>query len=92
MIQLGNVREINTVKQHLDQLKSEGLITQWELPYEQILTRLTAAIFFVSLADQDDESVWKEMEKYPMFSYRKNEEKQLSLLDWSMTFNKGFEL
>ncbi|NLR57693.1 hypothetical protein HGH93_06260 [Chitinophaga polysaccharea] len=92
MTRLGNVREINEIKQHLDHLKSEGLITQWELPYEQILTRLTAAVFFVSLPGKEDETVWKEMEKYPMFTYGRNEEKQLSALDWCMTFNKGFEL
>lgn len=93
MIQLGNVQEIKEIKAHLDQLKSAGLIANWELPYEQILTRLTAAVFFVSPAGENDGgSVWKELEKYPMFTYSRNEDKQLSALDWRLTFNKGFEL
>ncbi len=52
MAQIGNVPEINLVKEHLDKLKSAGFINEWELPYENLLTRLTAAIFFLTPADE----------------------------------------
>ena len=88
-----HVPEIIDVKLHLDDLKDKGLITEWELPYENILTRLTAAIFFLNPADEVKlPEIWKELEKHKMLHYRLNEEKKLSPLEWRVEFNKGFEL
>jgi hypothetical protein len=93
MVQVGNVKEINNIKSKLESLKKKGLVKQWELPYENILTRLTAAIFFVTAADkQSEEKIWEELGKEPMFTYRVNEEKKLSQLEWRVEFNKGFEI
>jgi hypothetical protein len=85
------VKDINTVKDHLDMLKSIGLIKAWELPYENLLTRLNAAIFFMAPSNESDshlETVWAELEKYPEFSYRLNAEKKLSSLPYRITFSK----
>jgi len=38
MTQIGNVSEIISVKKTLEELKNDGLIENWELPYEEILT------------------------------------------------------
>ena len=93
MTQIGNVPEINAVKRTLDELKSRGLVQSWELPYENILTRLTAAIFFLTPADVCDVSdIWRELEVHKMLQFRINEEKKLSDLEWRVEFNKGFEL
>jgi len=87
------VPEIYEVKKHLDELKDGGLLTEWQLPYENILTRLTAAIFFLTPTDENKlDEIWKELEKHPMLQYRLNEEKKLSDLEWRVEFNKGFEL
>jgi hypothetical protein len=93
MAQIGNVSEIKAVKKHLDELKEKNLVKEWELPYENILTRLTAAIFFLtpSQGSRLDE-IWKELEVHDMLQYRLNEEKKLSQLEWRVEFNKGFEL
>lgn len=62
MIQIGNVPEINEVKKRLEILKQKGLITNWELPYENLLTRRSAAIFFLSpSSDEYLESIWNEL-------------------------------
>jgi len=91
MSQLGNVPEIQTVKRKMEDLKGRGLIKAWEIPYEEVLTRLTAAIFFLTPAEgSDPEQIWKEFDSNEMLQYRMNEEKQLSQLDWRMEFNKGF--
>ena len=88
-----HVPEIIDVKLHLDDLKDKGLITEWELPYENILTRLTAAIYFLNPADESKlPEIWKELERHKMLHYRLNEEKKLSPLEWRVEFNKGFEL
>ncbi len=93
MVQIGNVPEIKAVKKHLDELKEKGLIANWELPYENILTRLTAAIFFLTPSDNSQlDEIWKELETHKMLQYRLNEDKKLSELDWRVEFNKGFEL
>jgi hypothetical protein len=93
MVQIGNVPEIRAVKVHLDDLYERGLVKEWELPYENLLTRLTAAIFFLTATDDSKlDEIWKELEKHKMLHYRLNEEKKLSQLEWRVEFNKGFEL
>lgn len=88
-----NVPEIQEVKKHLDTLKDKGLVKEWELPYENILTRLTAAIFFLTPTDDSKlDVIWKELDQHPRLTYRLNEEKKLSQLVWRVEFNKGFEL
>ncbi|MBT3878578.1 MAG: hypothetical protein HON76_11575 [Candidatus Scalindua sp.] len=88
-----NVPDIIKVKEHLDELKGKGLINEWELPYENLLTRLTAAVFFLETVDESKlEEIWKELDKHPRLAYRKNEEKKLSQLEWRVEFNKNFEL
>jgi len=87
------VPDIYNVKKHLDELKDSGMIKEWELPYENILTRLTAAIFFLTPTDESKlDEIWKELEVHQMLHYRLNEEKKLSPLEWRVEFNKGFEL
>lgn len=93
MTQIGNVPEIKAVKNHLNDLQVKGLIKEWEIPYENILTRLTAAIFFLTpTEDEKLEEIWKELGVHNMLQFRLNEEKKLSKLDWRIEFNKGFEL
>ncbi|MCP5046799.1 MAG: hypothetical protein GY940_06485 [bacterium] len=92
-----HVPEIIEVKDHLEKLKEEGLLKEWELPYENILTRLTAAIFFLTPADDSKmDEVWKRVEEADKvggrLAYRLNEEKKLSQMVWRIEFNKGFEL
>lgn len=93
MAQIGNVPEIKAVKKHLEDLKEKRLVEDWELPYENILTRLTAAIFFITPTDESNlEKIWEELEVHEMLHYRLNEERKLSRLEWRVEFNKGFKL
>lgn len=93
MTQIGNVKEIREVKDTLENLKQNGLITEWEIPYENILTRLTAAIFFLTpVKEANIDEIWKALEKFSMLQYRRNEEANMSSLEWRVEFNKGFEL
>ncbi len=91
--QAGNVPEIIKIKQLFNQLKQRGMVKEWELPYENLLTRLTAAIFFFTPVDDSKlEAIWRELGSYPRLTYRRNEEKRLSQLQWRVEFNQGFEL
>ncbi len=93
MSQIGNVPEIIAVKQHLDSLKENGLIREWEIPYENILTRLTAAIFFLTPTSESKlQEIWNELSRHKMLQFRLNEEKKLSELEWRVEFNMGFVL
>jgi hypothetical protein len=93
MVQIGNVPKINEVKKKLAAMQDTGKLKAWELPYENILTRLTAAIFFLTPAtDEDLPAIERELEEFPMFTWKKNEDRVLSQLDWQVEFNKGFEL
>lgn len=84
-----NVPEITEIKEKLEKLKSEKLIRNWELPYENILTRRSAAIFFVTPKSKDKAKVvWKELDAYENFSVRLNEEKKLSDLKYVITFSE----
>jgi DNA-binding MarR family transcriptional regulator len=93
MSTIGNVPEIKSVKKHLDELKERGLVKEWEIPYEHLLSRLSAAIFFLTPSDHSKlEEIWTELEGHKMLQYRINEEKKLSILEWRVEFNKGFSL
>lgn len=84
------VPAIIEVKTHLDELQKKGLIKAWELPYENLLTRLSAAIFFVEPVDGNTDAlgeVWNELSRYDNFSNRSNEEKKLSQLQYRITFS-----
>lgn len=89
MAQIGNIPEIKAVKNQFDGLKEQGLIKDWEIPYENLLTRLSAAIFFFTPStDTDLEKVWQELGSNIGLQYRINEEKKLSQLAWRVEFNK----
>ncbi len=93
MVRIGHVPEILEVKRHLDDLKKRQLLQEWELPYENLLTRLTAAIFFLTpVSSEKLPEIWEELEQHKMLHYRRNDEKKLSGLEWRVEFNKGFEL
>ena len=85
-----NVPEINEVKEILKQMKDQKFLLHWELPYENLLTRRTAAIFF--LTPSSDDGDLRELESrlgsIPNFSYRLNSEKKLSDLKYRLTFSE----
>ena len=81
--------KIAKAKEFLDILKTKNkLIAEWELPYENLLTRLDAAIFFCNPADNiDEEKLWQQLgTTFSGFEYRLNEEKKLSEMNYRLTF------
>lgn len=83
-----NVPEIDEVKNNLGELKKKGLIKDWELPYENLLTRRSAAIFFVNPVNEDSEpKIWEGLNQFDHFFYRENIEKDLSKMSFRVTFN-----
>lgn len=92
MAQIGNIPEIIEVKEQLDRLKNAGLVKVWELPYENLLTRRSAAIFFLTPADESKcDEIWKRLSNYENFSYRENTERKLSDLKYTITFSQEDE-
>ena len=84
-----HVPEIIQVKEHFEEMKSKGLIKSWELPYENLLTRRSAAIFFFTPNDNSNlETINQELMQYEHFTYRDNTEKKLSVLAFRVTFNE----
>lgn len=82
------VPEIIEIKKKLDRLKEEGLVTEWELPYENLLTRLTAGIFFLTPApDVPADRIWNAFSDDKDFSFRINTEQKLSKLMYRVTFS-----
>jgi len=87
MAQIGNIPEIIEVKKHLDSMKQTGLIKEWELPYENLLTRRSAAIFFLTPVSPDSrEAIWQQLNRYENFTQNENAEKLLSQLDYQIEF------
>jgi hypothetical protein len=84
------VKAINEVKEQLDVLKEKGLVREWVLPYENLLTRLSAAIFFLTPAKDDEQSlsaIADELGRNEHYSIRPNHEKKLSDLAYRITFS-----
>jgi hypothetical protein len=89
MVQIGNVPEIIEVKNMLTDLQGNGFVQEWELPYENLLTRRDAAIFFFSPTDVANlDQIWSALSTIPKFQYRENTERKLSNLAWRLEFNK----
>ena len=88
MAVIGKVSGIIAIKNMLENMKSSGQILEWELPYEQLLTRLTAAIFFVtpSTTTNIDEIV-NQLSSYQA-SYTKNMDKKLSFLQYKIQLKR----
>lgn len=85
MIQIGHVEEIVAVKSLLLQCQEEGLIGRWELPYEQLLTRLSAAIFFFELYEESYQNeVENKFRDYPGLTIEPNHQ-SMSSLQYRMT-------
>ena len=63
------------------------------MPYEHLVTRLTAAMFFVEPTTEDTANqIWQALETHPRFVVQQNDQKNLSELPWMVQFNEGFEL
>jgi len=89
MAQIGNVPEILAVKDCLSRLQQEGIIKCWELPYENLLTRLSAAIFFFTPAENNEVSkIAERLKPYGNFIFKDNDVKKLSELNIRMEWNK----
>ena len=87
MAEIGNIPEIAEVKQCLEQMKRDGLILQWELPYENLLTRRSAAVFFLTPVSQENmATIEKQLGQYEDFSCRENTKKKLSQLYYRVEF------
>lgn len=83
-----HVPEIDGIKKKLSSLKEEGLIADWELPYENLLTRLSAGIFFLTPAsNKPTDRVWEAFRNDKDFSFRVNREQKLSKLMYRVTFS-----
>jgi nitrate reductase NapAB chaperone NapD len=86
MAQIGNIPEINEIKLIFSKLKEDGMIEEWELPHENILTRLASAIFFVSPANKKKiDHVSKRLQKYPHYEVSTNDS-SLSVLSHRIRF------
>jgi hypothetical protein len=87
MAQLGNVPAIVAVKEHFERLKEKGLIIQWEIPYENLLSRLTAAIFFFTPAMESQlGDIKEELRMYNGIALEQNNDRKLSRLEWKALF------
>ncbi len=83
------VKEIEEVKNQLAELMVNGLISKWELPYENLLTRRSAAIFFIDPAPMvPPDKIWAFLQKNDNFKYSINEDKKLSALEYKITFSQ----
>lgn len=80
---IGSVPEIIEVKKCFEQMRQEGLIVNWELPYENLLTRISAAIFFFTPNNSvKQEDIMNRLKQYEKFVCRGNTEKKLSKLEY----------
>ncbi|MEM9719529.1 MAG: hypothetical protein AAGA10_09795 [Bacteroidota bacterium] len=90
MSQLSNISGIQAVKNQLSDLKEKGIIQSWELPYEEILTKLSAGIFFLSPTNESNLTmIWESLRKLDQLQYKRNEERKLSQLEWQIQFKRN---
>ena len=91
MPRIGHIFGIVDVKAKLDNLKQEGLIRDWELPYENLLTRVDAAVFLIN-ADNVT-TVRERLAEFTNCHISNNENSFLSPMRYRLEFpNKDSEL
>lgn len=88
MARIGYVPEIQQVKQQLEMLEKKGIIQSWELPYENLLTRLSAALFFVTPTG-DMQQVLDAIKTQPTVCCEKNDKHSLSDLEYCLFFQQA---
>ena len=87
MAKLGNVPEINEVKDLFYNLVSKGMVLQWELPYENILTTRSAEVFFFTpVKDENLSDIHNELKQFDISKCERNLEKSLSSLEYRVEF------
>ena len=79
------VEDIETIKKKLSKLKDKHVIENWNLPYENLLTRLDAAIFFANISDE--KNIEKVTANFDNCKIERNEEKALSDLAYRINFS-----
>jgi hypothetical protein len=81
MARIGDVPEIKAVKSTLERLVAEGLVARWELPYENLLTRVDAARFFLEPMSPDSEpQIWVALAAHGELSHERSTSRLLSPL------------
>lgn len=89
MGQIGNVEEIKRIKACLDTLKKNGLIIEWELPYENLLTRYTAAIFFFTPAENfNPADIRQYLTEFPDANVLPHEPANISRMPYKIVFDQ----
>ncbi|WP_299008206.1 hypothetical protein [uncultured Shewanella sp.] len=87
------VPDIDKVKEKMTALSAAGVLTQWELPYENLLTRLSAAIFFAEVSDESQlKALSADFSDYEHFLVQINRKKEdantLSRMSYRITFSQ----
>ncbi|NMM55480.1 hypothetical protein [Paenibacillus aquistagni] len=90
MVQIGMIEEIQSVKSCLEKLKQKGIIIAWELPYENLLTRLNAAIFFFTPSEGVNPVVIQEhLIEYPNASVTPHQPAAISQMPYKIAFEQS---
>lgn len=90
MSRIGYAKDVMGLKDHLEQLKNRMILTGWEMPHENIISRLTAAVVFISADKSKIKEVIEELtSKFFNYKihYRPNDEKKMSRLGWTIEFD-----
>ena len=84
--------EIREVKDLMAAMNQGGLVKEWELPFEEILSGLAQAVFFLTPVDDSClEKIWNELGKFPYMTYQRNESGTVSKLVWRIAFNRDLD-
>lgn len=88
MAQIGNIEEIKEIKSLLIEMTEGGVLQCWELPYENILTRREAALFFFTpKTEQALEVVRDRLASCGDSKIEKNTDKTISMMSHRLRFD-----
>lgn len=88
MHKIGDVPEIHKINSQLDELRQKGIVLDWEIPCMEMLTRKSAALYFITAVSEEAEPlIWETLKIHDGFGYRMNDLTDISHLKWCVTFN-----
>lgn len=85
---VGEVDELICIKKRIAKLQEQGVVSEWELPYENLLTRKNAAIIYLNTESEENlKCIVLQLEDFGNWRFELNQNKTLSSMKYKIFEN-----
>lgn len=85
MNKVGEVDELICIKKRLAKLQEQGVVLEWELPYENLLTRKNAAIIYLNTECEENlERIILQIRDFGNWRFELNQNETMSSMKYKI--------